>query len=184
MTASSDAVADPEVRALVAEAIDATDRAFGRLFADARAAGELPPGADPRALARLAGATIHTLSIRARAQIPKAEILPIIDDAVATICGPKALSFLIATSKSGALACCDLDESDALLTPVGRKTLRPRLVVRGIPAQCRRPPQTRLAATMRVTADCLRRAMAEDIDADRAKFVRCVRFVTPARSGT
>ena len=89
LTASSDAVADPEVRALVAEAIDATDRAFGRLFADARAAGELPPGANPRALARLAGATIHTLSIRARAQIPKAEILPIIDDAVATICGPK-----------------------------------------------------------------------------------------------
>src|SRR5271163_973911 len=90
LTTSSDAVADPEVRALVAEAIDSTDRAFGRLFADARAAGELPAGADPRALARLASATIHTLSIRARAQIPKAEILPVIDDAVRTICGPKS----------------------------------------------------------------------------------------------
>ncbi len=90
LTASSDAVTDPEVRALVAEAIDATDRAFGRLFADARAAGELPQSADPRALARLAGATIHTLSIRARAQIPKADILPIIDDAVRMICGPKS----------------------------------------------------------------------------------------------
>jgi TetR/AcrR family transcriptional regulator, copper-responsive repressor len=90
LTTSSDAVADPEVRALVAEAIDSTDRAFGRLFADARAAGELPAGADPRALARLASATIHTLSIRARARIPKAQILPVIDGAVTTICGPKS----------------------------------------------------------------------------------------------
>src|SRR5208282_1669827 len=89
LTTSSDAVADPEIRALVAEAIDSTDRAFGRLFADARAAGELPAGADPHALARLASATMHTLSIRARARVPKAEILPIIDDAVAIICGPR-----------------------------------------------------------------------------------------------
>ncbi len=87
LTTSSDAVADPEVRSLVAEAIDATDRGFGRLFADAQAAGELPAGADPRALARLASATVHTLSIRARARIPKAEIQPIIDDAVRIICG-------------------------------------------------------------------------------------------------
>ena len=79
----------PEIRALVAEAVDNTDRAFGRLFAEARAAGELPAGVDPRALARMASAIIHTLSIRARARIPKAEILPIIDDAVRTICGPK-----------------------------------------------------------------------------------------------
>jgi TetR/AcrR family transcriptional regulator, copper-responsive repressor len=90
LTTSSDAVADPEVRALVAEAIDSTDHAFGRLFQDARAAGELPAGADPRALARLASATIHTLSIRARARIPKAQILPVIDGAVTTICGPKS----------------------------------------------------------------------------------------------
>ena len=72
---------------LVGEAIDGTDRAFGRLFADARAAGELPEDADPRRLARMASATIHTLSIRARARIPRAEIVPIIDDAVVTICG-------------------------------------------------------------------------------------------------
>jgi hypothetical protein len=34
----------------------------------------------------MATATIHTLSIRARARIPRAEILPIIDDAVKTLC--------------------------------------------------------------------------------------------------
>jgi TetR/AcrR family transcriptional regulator, copper-responsive repressor len=89
LTTSSDAVADPEIRGLVAEAIDSTDRAFGRLFAEARAVGELPMTADPRSLARLASATIHTLSIRARARIPRAEILPIVDDAVAMICGPE-----------------------------------------------------------------------------------------------
>jgi AcrR family transcriptional regulator len=88
LTASSDAVADPEIHGLVAEAIDAADRAFGRLFADARAAGELPVNADAPRLARMASATIHTLSIRARARIPRAELLPIVDDAVATICGP------------------------------------------------------------------------------------------------
>jgi TetR/AcrR family transcriptional regulator, copper-responsive repressor len=89
LSASSDAVADPELRALVTEAIRSTDRAFERLFADAREAGELPSGADPRALASLAAATLHTLSIRARARFPKAEILPLIDDAVRTICGAK-----------------------------------------------------------------------------------------------
>jgi len=90
LTASSDAIADPEIHGLVAAAIDATDRAFGRLFADARAAGELPPNADARRLARIASATIHTLSIRARARIPRAELLPIVDDAVTTICGPES----------------------------------------------------------------------------------------------
>ena len=89
LTTSSDAIADPEVRAVVAEAIDNTDRAFARLFADARDRGELPANADPRALARLASATLHTLSIRARARIPKGEILPLIDDAVGTICGAR-----------------------------------------------------------------------------------------------
>jgi AcrR family transcriptional regulator len=89
LSASSDAVADPEIRALVAEAIQSTDRAFSRLFAEARNKSELPAGADPRALASLAAATIHTLSIRARARIPKAEILPVIDDAVRTICSAR-----------------------------------------------------------------------------------------------
>jgi AcrR family transcriptional regulator len=88
LTASSDAIADPEIHGLVAQAIDAADRAFARLFADARTAGELPPKADARRLARIASATIHTLSIRARARIPRAELLPIVDDAVTTICGP------------------------------------------------------------------------------------------------
>jgi AcrR family transcriptional regulator len=87
LSAASEAIADPGLHSLVGEAIDGTDRAFGRLFADARAAGELPKDTDPRRLARIASATLHTLSIRARARIPRSEIAPIIDDAVTTICG-------------------------------------------------------------------------------------------------
>jgi TetR/AcrR family transcriptional regulator, copper-responsive repressor len=90
LSAASEAIADPDLHGLVSEAIDGTDRAFGRLFADARAAGELPQSADPRRLARMATATIHTLSIRARARVPRAQIAPIIDDAVTTICGPES----------------------------------------------------------------------------------------------
>jgi AcrR family transcriptional regulator len=89
LSAASDAIADPDLHGLVGEAIDGTDRAFGRLFAEARASGELPEDADPRRLARVASATLHTLSIRARARIPRAEIAPLIDDAVTTICGPE-----------------------------------------------------------------------------------------------
>ena len=88
LSASSDAVSDPEIRKIVGEAIENSDRAFERLFEAARTAGELPADADPRRLARMASATVHTLSIRARARLPRAEIEPIVDDAVATLCGP------------------------------------------------------------------------------------------------
>jgi AcrR family transcriptional regulator len=89
LTASSDVVADPEIRAVVAEAIEATDRALERMFADARQKGELAAGADPKRLARMTSAAFHTLSIRARAGLPRTAIEPIIDDAAATICGKK-----------------------------------------------------------------------------------------------
>jgi TetR/AcrR family transcriptional regulator, copper-responsive repressor len=88
LTASSDAIANEEIRALVGNAIDNSDGAFERLFADGSAAGELPPDVDPRRLARMASATTHTLSIRARAGCPRAELVPIVEDAVMTICGP------------------------------------------------------------------------------------------------
>ena len=42
LSAASEAIADPDLHSLVGEAIDGTDRAFGRLFTDAREAGELP----------------------------------------------------------------------------------------------------------------------------------------------
>ena len=57
----------------------------------ARTVGELPTDADPRRLARMASATIHTLSIRSRAGIPRDEISSIVDDSVMTICAPAKL---------------------------------------------------------------------------------------------
>ena len=71
LSAASEAIADADLHGLVSDAIEATDRAFERLFADARAAGELPADADPQRLARVASGTLHTLSIRARARIPR-----------------------------------------------------------------------------------------------------------------
>src|SRR6202020_3594734 len=61
LSAASEAIADPDLHELVGEAIYGTDRAFGRLFADARGTGELPEDADARRLARIASATLHTL---------------------------------------------------------------------------------------------------------------------------
>ena len=87
LSAASEAIADPDLHNLVSEAINGTDRALTRLFTDAQVTGELPNGADPRRLARVASATFHTMSVRARARIPRDEILPIIDDVVTTICG-------------------------------------------------------------------------------------------------
>ena len=87
LSAASDAVADPEIRAAVADAICAMDRAFERLYAGAQARRELPANADPKRLARLTTAALHTLSIRARAGLPRTAMEPVIDDAVAAICG-------------------------------------------------------------------------------------------------
>jgi AcrR family transcriptional regulator len=89
LSAASDAVADPEIRAAVADAIQAMDRAFERLYAGAEAKEELPKGADPKRYARMTTAALHTLSIRARAGLPRSAIEPIINDAVAAICGEK-----------------------------------------------------------------------------------------------
>ncbi len=87
LSASSDLIADPEIRSMVDEAIDNSDRAFERLFADGREAGELPLGVEPKRLARMATATVHTLSIRARAGTARAALRSIVEDAVLMICG-------------------------------------------------------------------------------------------------
>jgi DNA-binding response OmpR family regulator len=54
MTAASEAVADPEIRAMVLEGLSGLDKAFGAAFRRAKDKGELPEGADPAVLAQLA----------------------------------------------------------------------------------------------------------------------------------
>ena len=82
MTAASEAVADPDIRKLVLEGFFELDRAFVTCFRLAKENGELSLSADPQVLALLASATIHTIAIRARAQVPRKELEAIVKGAI------------------------------------------------------------------------------------------------------
>jgi AcrR family transcriptional regulator len=82
MTAASEAVADPDIRAMVVEGFTELDKAFAACFRIAKEKGELPASADPVVLAQLASATIHTIAIRARAQVPRRELEAIVKGAI------------------------------------------------------------------------------------------------------
>src|SRR5436305_5444139 len=87
MTAASEAVADPEIRTMVLEGLRELDKAFAFCFRTAVDNGELPITSDPKALAHLASATVHSLAIRSRAQVPRQELETIVDGAIAVMCG-------------------------------------------------------------------------------------------------
>jgi AcrR family transcriptional regulator len=87
MTVASEAVADPEIRAMVLEGFAELDKAFAACFRLARANGELPASADPTVLAQLASATTHTLAIRARAGVPRGHLEAFAKGAIDVICG-------------------------------------------------------------------------------------------------
>ena len=87
MTAASEAVADPDIRAMVLEGFVELDKAFAACFRLAKEKGELPDGADPAVLAQLASATIHTIAIRARARVPRKELEAIVNGAIDVMVG-------------------------------------------------------------------------------------------------
>jgi AcrR family transcriptional regulator len=87
MTAASEAVADPDIRAMVLEGFAEMDKAFAACFRLAREKGELPDSADAIVLAQLASATIHTIAIRARAQTPRKELEAIVKGAIDVMVG-------------------------------------------------------------------------------------------------
>jgi TetR/AcrR family transcriptional regulator, copper-responsive repressor len=87
MTAASEAVADPEIRAMVLDGFAELDKAFASCFRRAKEKGELPRSADPGVLAQLASATIHTIAIRSRARVPRKELEAIAKGAIAVMCG-------------------------------------------------------------------------------------------------
>ena len=87
MTAASEAVADPEIRAMVLEGFSELDKAFARCFRVAKEKGELPTTADAAVLALLASATMHTMAIRARARVPRQELEAIVKGAIDLLCG-------------------------------------------------------------------------------------------------
>jgi TetR/AcrR family transcriptional regulator, copper-responsive repressor len=87
MTAASEAVSDPDIRAMVLEGFSELDKAFAACFRRAREKGELPASADPVVLAQLASATIHTIAIRARARTPRGELEAIVNGAIDLMVG-------------------------------------------------------------------------------------------------
>jgi TetR/AcrR family transcriptional regulator, copper-responsive repressor len=86
-TAITEAVGDPEIQNIVAEGFHRIDAYFEARFKQARAAGELKQGADPKALALLASATMHTLAIRARAGTSRNELRKLAQKAISVMCG-------------------------------------------------------------------------------------------------
>jgi AcrR family transcriptional regulator len=87
MTAASEAVADPDIRAMVLEGLSELDKAFAACFRIAREKDELAPSADPHVLAQLASATLHTVAIRARAGVPRKELEAIVKGAIDVMVG-------------------------------------------------------------------------------------------------
>ena len=87
MTATSEAVFDPSIRAMVISGLVETDRFFARIFKRAQERGELAASADPQVLALIASATLHTIAVRARAQVPRVELEAIVNGALDVLCG-------------------------------------------------------------------------------------------------
>jgi TetR/AcrR family transcriptional regulator, copper-responsive repressor len=86
MTAASEAIADPDIRAMVLDGFFELDKAFAICFQRAKENGELPASADPLVLAQLASATLHTIAIRARARVPRKELEAIVNGALDVMC--------------------------------------------------------------------------------------------------
>ncbi|AWM09584.1 TetR/AcrR family transcriptional regulator [Bradyrhizobium symbiodeficiens] len=90
VTAASEAVSDPEIRAMVIEGLAELDKAFTNCFRRAKEKGELPESAEPAVLAQIASATIHTIAIRSRARVPRKELEAIVKGAIDVMLGVKA----------------------------------------------------------------------------------------------
>jgi AcrR family transcriptional regulator len=86
-TAVTEAGEDAAIRSSVAAGLRMIDADFEARFRTAIERGELKHDADPTALAILASATMHTIAIRARAGVRRAELREIARKAVSVICG-------------------------------------------------------------------------------------------------
>jgi AcrR family transcriptional regulator len=86
-TGTTEAMRDPKVRAFLDAAYDEIDTAFEARLRAAVEGGELPSGADPEALAKLAAAVLHSLAIRSRAGASRADLERLIEGVIVVICG-------------------------------------------------------------------------------------------------
>ena len=87
MTAASEAVSDPEIRAMVLEGFSELDKAFAACFRKAQEKGELSANTDPAVMAQIASSTVHTIALRARAGMPRKELEAIVNGAIDVMLG-------------------------------------------------------------------------------------------------
>jgi AcrR family transcriptional regulator len=87
-TAVAQAVTDPDIRAALAEVLREIEGAFRARIARAQRGGELSAEADPAKLAKVASATLYSLTIHARAGLGRPALDAIADAAIDLICGP------------------------------------------------------------------------------------------------
>lgn len=87
VTATSEAVEDPEIRQILVERFALLDAELEARLRQAIDRGELPADADPQALTTLASALLHSISIRARTGKPRDELTALARNAVKVICG-------------------------------------------------------------------------------------------------
>jgi TetR/AcrR family transcriptional regulator, copper-responsive repressor len=90
VTAASEAVGDPDIRAMVLDGLNELDKAFASCFRRAKEKGELPDSADPAVLAQLASATVHSIAIRSRARVSRKELEAIVKGAIDVMVGGKS----------------------------------------------------------------------------------------------
>jgi TetR/AcrR family transcriptional regulator, copper-responsive repressor len=86
-TAITQAPGDSEVQRMLDESFQTLDADFETRFQQARDSGELKQNADPKALALLASATMHTLAIRARTGSSRKDLKKLAQKATSVICG-------------------------------------------------------------------------------------------------
>jgi TetR/AcrR family transcriptional regulator, copper-responsive repressor len=90
VTAASEAVGDPDLRAMVLDGLNELDKAFASCFRRAKEKGELPESADPAVLAQLASATVHSIAIRSRARVSRKDLEAIVKGAIDVMVGRKS----------------------------------------------------------------------------------------------
>ncbi len=88
-TATTGAVLDPEIRALLRAALHGFDDKLEARLRRAVEQGDLPAAADPAQIARIVSAVQHSMAIRARAGETREDLEAMAAAAVALICGPE-----------------------------------------------------------------------------------------------
>jgi AcrR family transcriptional regulator len=86
-TAVTQAVTDPDIRAALADVLREIDDVFRARIARAQRNGELSADADPAKLAKLASASLYSLTIHARAGVGRPALEAIAEAAVEMISG-------------------------------------------------------------------------------------------------